>query len=173
MVVQDGVRLDVHVAVVDHRRHGQVLHRIQHVGIALVARRDDHAVHAAQLESVQDADFALRVIEPVSQQQHVAGVEEAGLERPERARIERVGDVGEHAADGLAAARTQSLRRMIGAITQRGDGAFDFSANFGRDVGGAVDHARRAAHRGASQGRDVPDADFFLPHVDPFCSAKV
>jgi hypothetical protein len=50
---------------------------------------------------------------------------------------------------------------MVGAITQRGDGAFDFGADFGRDVGGAVDDARGAAYRGASQGRDVPDADFF------------
>ncbi|MCY1310506.1 hypothetical protein D9M70_607040 [compost metagenome] len=86
------------------------------------------------------------------------------FERTKSACIERVGNVREHAADGLARTGAQRLRRVVGAILQRRDGAIDARAHVRRHVGGAIDHARCAADRYAGQGSDITNADLLFCH---------
>ena len=90
--------------VEDDGGHGQRLQGVGQPGAALVARRQDHTIHAAVREHRKGPNFAILVVRAIGQQRQVAHPQQFVLERAEHLGIERIGDVRQQAAQRAAEA---------------------------------------------------------------------
>jgi hypothetical protein len=144
-----------YLAIDRHAGQVQVCERAGEVGMGVVARKQQQPVHPPPAHRGYERRFAVLLVPGSRKHQHVAGALEFLLRAVDHLAVERVGEVGDHAADRLALTRTQGLRRRMRLEAQVVHRPHDAGVQFRADVRLAVHDAADAADRYTGLGCDV------------------
>ena len=120
-------------------------------------RHQHHAVAGQRADARQDAPLVLRLLVAVEHDQRIAPGGDRGLRRADHAGEERIGEVGDHQRDQLAAAALEVPRRLHRRVVQRADRGQHARAQRRADIGGLVHHGRHRGGRDAGRLRHVLD----------------
>ena len=146
-----------HLAIDRDARQFQIGERAGEILVRIIAGKQQQAVHSPPAHRRYERGFAVFLVPGRGEHQHVAGALEFLLRAVDHLAVERVGEVGDHAADRLARARTQRLRRRMRLEAQTVHRPHDPGVQFRAGMRLAVEDAADTADRGAGLGGDVAD----------------
>ena len=126
-----------------------------------------HALDAAFDEAPHVVREAARIVVGVRENHLVALLVGGGFDPLDELREERIGDVGDHQADQVAAAGGQAAGVRARIVVVAADGLEHALAVLGRDVAEVVDDARDRRGRHAGLARDVAEANLRRKRLRP------
>src|SRR5690348_9333102 len=144
-----------HLAIDCHAGQIEVGERAGEIGMRVVAGEQQEAVHPPPSHRGDEGRFAILRVSRCRQHQHIAGALEFLLGAVDHLAVERIGEVGDHAADRLALARAQRLRRRMRLEAQTVHRPHDAGVQLRTGVRFTVHDAADAADRYAGLGRNV------------------
>ncbi len=146
-----------HFAIDRHAGQVQICERAGEIRVGVIAGEQQQSVHPPPAHRRYKGCLAVLLVPGCGEHQDVAGALKLFLRAVDHLAVQRVGEVGDHAADRLALARTQGLRRRMRFEPQAVHRPHDAGVQFRADMRLAVHDAADAADRYAGLGCDVAD----------------